>query len=61
MENKTITLLDIGCNEIHDEGAVILSEGLRSNHTLTTLRIGSYCGLSVEGNIASRKIHMWFR
>ena len=53
MENKTITLLDIEENTIHDEGAVILSEGLRSNHTLTTLGIW-YCGLSVEGSVVVR-------
>ena len=50
MENKTITLLDIQWNkELCDEGAVIISEGLRSNHTLTGLVICN-CGLSVEGS-----------
>ena len=53
MENKTITLLDITVNEIQDEGAVVISEGLRSNHTLTTLWI-YYCGLSVEGSVVVR-------
>ena len=53
MENKTITLLDIRGNKIQDEGAVVISEGLRCNHTLTTLRI-LHCGLSVEGSVVVR-------
>ena len=53
MENKTITFLDIGLNQNLCEEAVIISEGLRSNHTLTTLWIW-YCGLSVEGSVVVR-------
>ena len=53
MENKTITLLNIGENEIQDEGAVVISQGLRCNHTLTTLRIFG-CGLPVEGSVVVR-------
>ena len=53
VENKTITLLDIRGNKIQDEGAVAISEGLRCNHTLTTLWI-SRCGLSVEGSVVVR-------
>ena len=53
MENKTITFLDIDGNKINDEGAVAISEGLQSNHTLTTLWILS-CGLSVKGTVVVR-------
>ena len=35
MVNKTITLLDIRLNAIYDDGAAVISEGLRSNGTLT--------------------------
>jgi len=53
MENKTITFLDIRENKIYDEGAVVISEGLQNNHTLTTLWIWG-CGLSVEGSVVVR-------
>ena len=54
MENKTITKLDIsGNNKIQDEGAVVISQGLRWNHTLTRLSILG-CGLSVEGSVVVR-------
>ena len=53
MENKTITILDIRINKIQDEGAVVISQGLRWNHTLTTLGILG-CGLSVEGSVVVR-------
>ena len=53
MENKTITLLNIDRNKIQDEGAIVISQGLRYNHTLTTLLIYS-CGLSVEGSVVVR-------
>ena len=53
MENKTITSLDITGNKIQDKGAVVISEGLRYNHTLTTLLIFG-CGLSVEGSVVVR-------
>ena len=53
MENKTITFLGIVGNTIHDEGAVMISEGLRSNHTLTTLWVYR-CALSVEGRVVAR-------
>ena len=54
MENKTITFLGIQLNKkLCDEGAAIVTEGLRSNHTLTTLGIWD-CGLSVEGSVVVR-------
>ena len=54
MENKTITLLDIHSNnKLCDKGAVIISEGLQSNHTLTKLGIWD-CGFSVEGSVVVR-------
>ena len=53
MVNKTITLLDIDGNKIQDKGAVVISQGLRCNHTLTKLFI-EYCGLSVEGSVVVR-------
>ena len=53
MENKTIKSLCIEDNKILDEGAVTISKGLRSNHSLTTLRIWG-CGLSVKGGVVVR-------
>ena len=65
MENKTITFLHIGLNQkLCDEGAVIISEGLRSNHTLTKLWM-----FSMEGSVVVRfvcgldnsEVFNWFR
>ena len=53
MENKTIASLCIEGNKLHYEEAVLISEGLRFNHTLSTLLIYN-CGLSVEGNVVVR-------
>ena len=49
IENRTIKVLDIRWNKMRDEGAVVISQGLRYNHTLITLKIW-HCGLSVEGS-----------
>ena len=48
MENKTITLLDIGYNQISNEGVAAICQGLENTTTLTELRMHN-CGLSVEG------------
>jgi len=52
LENKKLEVLNIEGNAIHDK-AVAISEGLRSNHTLTTLWILD-CGLSVQGSVVVR-------
>ena len=48
----TLRVLDIGGNDIGDEGLKILSEALQHNKSLTKLDIGQ-CGLSLKGSYAS--------
>ena len=48
----TLRALDIGSNDIGDEGLKILSEALQHSKSLTKLDIG-LCGLSVKGSYAS--------
>jgi len=49
LENKSITSLNIWGSQIFDEGAFIISEGLRSNHSLTALYL-KHCRMSILGN-----------
>ena len=49
LENKSITSLNIWGSQIFDEGAFIISEGLRYNHSLTALNL-KHCRMSVLGN-----------
>ena len=49
MENKNLTHLNIGCNDISDDGVRHVTEGLQQNDTLTKLGLGS-CKISVKGN-----------
>ena len=50
--NVTHTLqeLDIGGNDIGDDGIAVISEALQNNESLTTLTV-PICGLSVKGNV----------
>ena len=49
MENKKLQHLDIGHNEIGDDGVIHVTEGLQQNDTLTELML-SNCTISVKGN-----------
>ena len=49
MENKNLTHLNIGYNDISDDGVRHVTEGLQQNDTLTELWLG-YCKISVKGN-----------
>ena len=49
MENKNLTLLDIGSNNIGDDGVRHVTEGLQQNDTLTKLWLGK-CKILVKGN-----------
>ena len=49
MENKKLQVLNIGSNQIGNEGVSAVCEPLYNyNTTLTELRM-DYCGISVEG------------
>jgi len=48
MENKKLQVLDIGGNQIGNEGVAAVCEVLYNNTNLTKLRMYK-CGLSVEG------------
>ena len=49
MDNKNLTHLNIGINNIGDDGVRHVTEGLQQNDTLTEL--GLYdCKISVKGN-----------
>ena len=49
MENKKLQHLDIGGNEIGDDGVRHVTEGLQQNDALTELRLW-VCRISVKGN-----------
>ena len=49
MENKKLQYLDIGSNEIGDDGVSHITEGLQQNDTLTELML-QYCEISAKGN-----------
>ena len=49
MENKILELLNIGDNNIGDDGMRDVSEGLKQNNTLTKLRLYN-CKISIKGN-----------
>ena len=53
--NVTHTLqeLDIGCNDIGDDGIAVISEALQHNKSLTTLGVPC-CGLSTKGNVVCK-------
>ena len=49
MENKKLQHLDIGGNEICNDGVKYVAEGIQQNDTVTEL-ILQYCLISVNGN-----------
>ena len=49
MENKNLTHLNIGYNDISDDGVRHVTEGLQQNDTLTKLWLCN-CKISVKGN-----------
>ena len=48
--STTLRELNVGWNDIDDNGISVITEGLQSNKTLTELNV-SYCGLSVKGTV----------
>ena len=49
MENKNLTHLNIGSNNIDDDGVRHVTEELQQNDTLTKLGL-YHCNMSVKGN-----------
>ena len=49
MENKKLQCLNIGSNNIDDDGVSHITEGLQQNDTLTELVL-QYCKISAKGN-----------
>ena len=49
MENKNLTHLEIGSNNIGDDEVKNVTEGLQKNDTLSDLGL-HYCKISVKGN-----------
>ena len=49
MENKNLIHLNIGSNDISDDGVRHVTEGLQQNDTLTKLVLYN-CKISVKGN-----------
>ena len=48
MKNKILQVLDIGWNQIGNEGVAAVCEVLHNNTNITELWM-DYCGISVEG------------
>ena len=48
MENKKLEILNIGDNQIGNQGVSAVCEVLHNNTNLTKLRM-NWCGISVEG------------
>ena len=48
--SATLRVLDVGSNDIGDDGMAVISEALQQNRSLTTLRVVQ-CGLSVKGTV----------
>ena len=49
----TLQKLDIGFNDISDDGIAVISEALQHNKSLTTLNV-RHCGLSAKGNVVCK-------
>ena len=49
----TLQCLDMGNDDIGDEGMAIISEALQHNRSLTTLEV-IQCGLSVKGTVVCK-------
>ena len=52
----TLQELNIGSNDISDDGMAVISEALQHNKSLTTLVV-IQCGLSVKGTVVCK---MWY-
>ena len=48
--SATLRVLDVGYNDIGDDGMAVISEALQHNKSLTTLEVEK-CGLSVKGTV----------
>ena len=48
--SATLKVLDVGYNNIGDDGMAVISEALQHNKSLTTLEVDQ-CGLSVKGTV----------
>ena len=48
--SATLRVLDVGINDIGDDGIAVISETLQHNKSLTTLKVVK-CGLSVKGTV----------
>ena len=49
----TLQKLNIGFNDISDDGIAVISEALQHNKSLTTLNVQE-CGLSAKGNVVCK-------
>ena len=52
----TLKVLDIGWNDIGDDGIAVISEALQHNKSLTTLDV-MRCGLSAKGNVVCKMLY----
>ena len=48
--SATLRVLNVGYNDIGDDGMAVISETLQHNKSLTTLGV-ERCGLSVKGTV----------
>ena len=49
--NSSLQELDLGMNDISDDGMLLVFDGLQRNNTLIKLNVRK-CGLSVKGTVA---------
>ena len=55
--SATLRVLDVGYNDIGDDGVAVISEALQHNKSLTTLGVAE-CGLSVKGTVVCKMYHL---
>jgi len=48
--SATLRMLDVGFNDICDDGMAVITETLQHNKSITTLRV-DHSGLSVKGTV----------
>ena len=51
--SATLRVLDVGHNDISDDGMAVISEALQHNKSLTLLTV-TECGLSVKGTVVCK-------
>ena len=51
--SATLRVLDVGTNDIGDDGMAVISEALQHNKSLTILWV-AVCGLSVKGTVVCK-------